>query len=75
MWALLKQGFTDQYVPAKGGRNRMAAADWRQLGYMIRNQFSYRQGMAEEAMAGKLTDEEGWDGAACAIPRARRLLL
>jgi hypothetical protein len=55
MRELIKQTYTDLYILARGGRNTMEASDYGRLGYMIRNQYNYLQGFAEDMAAGKLT--------------------
>ena len=56
MRELVKDAFAGQYMAARGGRNAMTQSDWGRVGRMVRDQYAWLQGFAEDLQAGKLTE-------------------
>jgi len=55
MRGLVKGAFYDQYALARGGRGKMGPADRGRVGAMVKEQYGYLRGFAEDVAAGKLT--------------------
>lgn len=55
MRAEVKDAFVSQYILGKGGRELMTQSDWGKLGHMLRNQYSYLDGFAEDIRQGNLS--------------------
>lgn len=52
-----KRAFTAEYLLGRGGTNAMTAADWGTLGSMLKEQYRYLRGFAEDMVAGDLSAE------------------
>ena len=52
----LKKTYIDQYVLARGGRANMAPQDWGKLGAMLKKQYGFLNGFADDVAAGKLSE-------------------
>lgn len=50
----LKESYIAAYLSARGGRGAMTASDWGQLGAMLKAQYRYLNGLAEDIASGKL---------------------
>jgi hypothetical protein len=60
--ALFRQEIKDehirQYILGRGGRGSMTPADWGSIGGMLREQYSYLDGFADEIAAGTLSEAQ-----------------
>ncbi len=55
MRAIIRNSTVDQYVLGRGGRNAMTQADWGRVGRMVREQYKYASGFAQDIADGKLS--------------------
>jgi len=51
----LKDQYIAQYIAAKGGRDNMTQADWGRLGGLLKKQYEYHNGFAQDVLDGKLS--------------------
>jgi len=54
----LKNQYIAQYIAAKGGRENMDQADWGRLGGLLKNQYRYHNGFAQDIVEGKMTQAQ-----------------
>lgn len=55
MRATIRTSTIDQYVLGRGGRNAMTQADWGRVGRMVREQYKFAGGFAQDIADGKLS--------------------
>jgi hypothetical protein len=54
----IKGEYIRQYLLGHGGRETMSKSDWGKIGSMIKEQYTYLKGFANEVAAGNLTDAQ-----------------
>lgn len=52
----VKDAYTQQYMLGRGGREAMTQADWGALGNMLRDQYRYLDGFANDIRMGRLSE-------------------
>lgn len=54
----IKGEYIREYVTAKGGLDQMTSADWGSIGGMLKEQYSYLDGFANDIAAGNLSEAQ-----------------
>ena len=68
----LKQAYIAQYLVARGGRENMTQEDWGRLGGLLRNQYQYLNGFAQDLADGKLSQAQARIRAGMYLDSARQ---
>jgi len=54
----IKESYISQYLLAKGGVQNMTPEDWGRLGGLLKNQYQYLNGFAQELNAGQMSEAQ-----------------